>query len=241
MTLVRFVFFILLPQLLTVVGLSQTVTSINNGSVNITPSYTLMSGASYTVTGDVKNTGNTTITSNVHVNVAIDTSSVLGTTKYYWRSTKTYNMSGFAPNATFPFSVSDAATPANGYKINGGGITVVVWTSVGPLPTDASATLDSVFTKIYIIPVAQNIFENEFEETSIHIQNPAHSYLNFDITNNTAIESISLTDALGNLVTEITNQLNKPINIEHLKSGLYYLRFYNKEKNKSIQKKIIIY
>lgn len=234
----RYAILLITTCLITLATYSQTLTTISNHTVLISPSYTINSGATYTVTGEVKNTGTSTINNNVHINVAIDTSSTFGLHKYYWRATKTYSVTNFNPNNTFAFSVSDAATPPNGYKTSGNGVSVVVWTSVGFLPNDSTTTLDSVFTTIYILPLPQSINDNHFETTPIHIQNPAHSVLNFSISD-LKFDEINLLNSDGKLIEKFNNT-DLRFNVSHLPIGIYFLSFYNQEKNKYFTKKIII-
>lgn len=213
-------------------GNSQTLTTVSNNTVLISPSYTINSGTTYTVTGEVKNVGSATINNNVHVNVAIDTSSANGIKKYYWRSTKTYSVTNFLPNATFPFSVNDAATVPNGYKTTGNGVTIVVWTSVGPLPNDNSATLDSVFTTIYILPLPQSIQEELMQKELIKLPNPITQNIQFTNTDNWIIDLIDING-------KIIELKDFKLDILNYSKGFYLLRFRDLNMN-TLTKKILI-
>lgn len=236
---------------------AQTKVSINNATVNIIPSYTVNNGTSISITGHVKNVGTTTITANVHVNMAIDTSST-GTPKYFKRSTKTTPVVDFAPNAIFNFTVTDVADSGNGYKIAGNGTTIVVWTVVG-LSTDTITALDSVLTTIYVIDVTDIEDWKDSDNQSIFIQNPTLGgilNIEFLILNNEHIV-VELINSQGKcLLKEIvsthisthselpsggsTATNNLKLNINNCESGVYYLNFYNKEQNKTSTKKVII-
>lgn len=214
---------------------AQPLVSIDGATANIAPSYTINSGDTYTVTGLVKNVGTTSFTNNVHVNVAIDTSSFVGTPKYYWRTTKTYSAMSMTLNATFPFEVTDVASPPNGYKTSGGGITVVIWTSAGLLPNDSTTTKDSVFTTIYILPVPQSINDvSSFEQHPIYFNNPA-SYLLYLNYNSTIYTNIELEDANGKLISKIEGS---NLNVSNYSKGIYYLKCHST--NTTLTKKIII-
>lgn len=104
---------------------AQPLVSINGGTVQITPSYTINNGTSFSVTGSLKNVSTYSVTNTVHVHLAIDTSST-STPKYEIRSTHTYSVTNFLPSQTFTFDVSDVGSDANKYKVNGNGTTVVV-------------------------------------------------------------------------------------------------------------------
>lgn len=73
---------------------AQPLVSINGGTVQITPSYTINNGTSFSVTGSLKNVSTYSVTNTVHVHLAIDTSST-STPKYEIRSTHTYSVTNF--------------------------------------------------------------------------------------------------------------------------------------------------
>ncbi len=220
---------------------AQTKVSINNTTVNISPSYTVNNGTAISITGQVKNVGATTITGNVHVNVAIDTSST-GTPKYFKRSTKTTPVVGFAPNAIFSFTATDVVDSGNGYKIAGNGTTIVIWSVVG-LSTDTTTALDSVFTNVYVIDVTDIKDWSDFENQNIIIQNPAIEILNVKLKMLNEPITIDLINENGIVLnSKIAEPLIQHLsfNIQNLTNGLYYLNFYNKEKIKIGAKKVII-
>lgn len=221
---------------------AQTV-GVFNHTIAISPSYTLNNASTFFVTGSVVNTGNTVFTNNVHVYLAIDTSST-STPKYALRSTTTYSVTNFAPNQTFTFNVTDVGADANGYKVNGGGTTVVIWPIVASITNTASIS-DSANATIYIT-LPNSLYElNQFEESDIHIQNPTEGMLNVKCSMLNEPITIELINSNGSLLLSKTSELepqtqNLTFNIQHFSSGIYYLRFYNKQLNKVITKKIIL-
>lgn len=234
----------LLICLITIKANAQTV-GVFNQTIAVTPSYTLNNASTFSVTGSVVNAGNTAFSNNVHVNLGIDTSST-STPKYVWRSTTTYSVTNFLPNQTFTFNITDVGSGTNGYKINGGGTTIIVWPIVGSI-TNTISTKDTASTIIYItVPNSLNEL-NQFEGSSIYIQNPATEVLNFEfsvpmaIGINTEPILLELINSQGQclLVQTVTTQ-NSKFSIQHFSSGIYYLRFYNKQLNKLITKKLII-
>ena len=225
----------LLFSFVSLIFCAQPLVSIDGTTVNIATSYTINSGDTYTVTGMVKNVGTTSFTNNVHVNVAIDTSSFAGVPKYYWRTTKTYSAMSMSLSATFPFAVTDVASTPNGYKTSGGGVTVVIWTSVGIVPNDSTTTKDSVFTTLYILPLPQSINEFDFfEKNPIYFNNPVTSmlYLSYEPTTYTSIE---LEDTYGKFISKIDSYT---LNVSNYSKGIYYLKCHSA--NTTITKKIII-
>ena len=221
---------------------AQTV-GVYNQTIAVTPNYTLSNASTFSVTGSVVNTGNTVFSNNVHVYLAIDTSSTT-TPKYALRSTTTYSVSNFAANQTFTFNVTDVGSGANGYKINGGGTTIIVWPVVGSI-TNTLSTTDTASTIIYIT-VPNNVDElNQFEESSIYIQNPTNETLNVKCSILNEPITIELINSNGSLLlsktSERTPQIqNLTFNIQNFSHGIYYLRLYNKQLQKIITKKIII-
>ncbi len=218
----------------TLVGLlakAQTMVSIVDATVAISPSYTVNNGTFFTASGSVKNVGTTTINNQVHVHMAIDTSST-STPKYYLRSTRTYSVTNFLPSQTFTFDVSDNADNANSYKINGGGTTVIIWAVVG-FPTNDSTTFDSVKATIYVLPLPQSINEMELFKSELNkLNNPVSENIQFANIENYSIELIDLNGSvmeIRNFKLEILNYTN----------GLYLIRFRDKQEHE-ITKKIII-
>lgn len=214
---------------------AQTKVSINNTTVTISPSYTVNNGTPITITGQVKNVGTTTVTANVHVNMAIDTSST-GTPKYFKRSTATTPVVGFAPNAIFNFTVTDVADSGNGYKIAGNGTTIVIWSVVG-LSTDTTTAQDSVFTNVYVIDVTSIEDWSDFESKVISIQNPLtdNIKLMYDEKLYTKVEL--LTSDGKRIQSAIENGY---LTISTLAKGIYYLSFTNSKTGQLFTKKIII-
>ena len=228
-------FIVLIAYLCFAPANAQVLAGIKNNTVSVAPGYTVSNGTNITVTGEITNIGVMPITDNVHVNLAIDTSTTT-TPKYYWRSTHSYPVSNFLAGSTFSFSISDMAAVANSYK--GGGTTIVVWTKVG-FPTDTTTTtIDSVKTTLYIIAVPVGLNElNEFENSDIKLQNPIHEnmQLNYDETIYTKVELLSLNGQSTLALIE-----SKALSINHLSKGMYLLRFYDYKTQTYITKKMII-
>lgn len=227
MSLKRVLFFILL---IFAFGLkAQTLVSIRNATVLITPGYTLSNVTSFTVSGSVKNAGTTTINADVHVNVAIDTSST-STPKYYLRSTHSYTLTNFLPGTDFPFLLSDVASNTNGYKVAGNGTTVVIWAVVG-FPTNTTTTLDSAKTNLYIPGSPTGMEEKSFlENNPVYIQNPVTDQLILRY-NHQEYKRVDMTDGNGKTVGLIWDAASTAIpefmvNVCHLPYGIYYIRFY---------------
>lgn len=209
---------------------SQNLVGILNQSITITPSYTVNNNTSINVIGQVVNTGTITITGTIHVNIAIDTSST-SIPKYYWRSTMSYPVSNFQPNATLAFSVSDVASGGNAYKVAGNGTTVVAWPVVG-LADDTLTCSDSAFANVYVLPIPQGI--NELEKLKKELDqwpNPIQENIILSHIENYQIE---LVDINGKVFFIENNE----IRIEDFTSGFYLLRISNK-KGDQINKKLI--
>lgn len=212
----------------------QTKVSINNSTVSVSPSYTLNNGTAISAMGQVKNTGTATITGNVHVNMAIDTSST-SIPKYYKRSTATTPVVGFAPNAIFNFTVTDVADGGNGYKIAGNGTTIVIWSVVG-LSTDTTTSLDSAFTNVYVIDLTSIDNWQDFENNILSIQNPLTENIQL-IYNKAIYTSLQLANVQGKCFNSAIKQ--DYLDISTLAKGLYYLTFIN-TKGEPFTKKIMI-
>lgn len=230
----------LLICLIAIKANGQTV-GVYNQTIAVSPSYTLNNASTFSITGSVVNAGNTAFSNNVHVNLGIDTSST-STPKYVWRSTTTYSVTNFAPNQTFTFNITDVGSGTNGYKTNGGGTTIIVWPIVGSI-TNTISTKDSAFSTIYItIPNSLNEL-NQFEESSIYIQNPANEMLNIKLKILNEITTVELIDVNGKSLSKTiadSSIQNLTFNIQHFQAGIYYLRFYHKLLHKVITKKVII-
>ena len=222
---------------------AQTSVGIYNYTIAVIPNYTLVSGSNFSVTGSVINTGNTSITNNVHVNLGIDTSSTT-TLKYVWRSTTTYSVTNLLPNSTFTFNVTDMGDPANGYKTNGNGTTIIIWPIIASITNTASVS-DTAKAIIFItLPNTLNDVK-AFENSVLILQNPAKGMLNVKCSILNEPLLIELRDANGALllkenISSLNNSQYFTFNIQHFPLGIYYLSFDNKNSHKTITKKIII-
>ena len=213
----------------------QTLVGITNQTVMVNPSNTVVNGSTVSVLGKFKNTGTTTITDQVHVNLAIDTSTT-GIPKYYWRSTQTHYVSGFEPDSTISFAVNDIASVANKYKGGGGGTIVIIWATVSN-PTNSITTSDSATTTIFIIDVPIGIEEvMNFEQWPIQFKNPISEQVQLKY-NDLFYTKVELMDVNGKCLEQCI--YNKTLHPEGLEKGLYFLRFYTETGN-YITKKIII-
>ncbi len=210
---------------------AQTLVGIYNHTLSISPNYTVNNNTSINVTGQVINLGTTNITGDIHVNIAIDTSST-SLPKYYWRSTMSYPVINLPPNGIISFNVSDVASDNNSYKVAGNGTTVVAWPIVGTL-NDSLTCADSAFTNIYILPLTQDITELGLLERQLqNIPNPLTQDIQFTNTENWTIVLIDM----NGKETEIRNF---KLEILDYSKGLYLFRFRNKDGN-NFTKKVII-
>ncbi len=227
-----FKYFYLVISILYLGSLSaQPIVGIANTTVQVSPSYTLISGSTFSVSGSVVNTGTTTISNTIHVHMAIDTSTT-STPKYYLRSTRSYSVTNFLLLQTLAFSVSDVANNANGYKVNGGGTTVVIWAVVG-FPTNDTTTYDSVKTSIYVLPLPQNIHHlEELNRFLNEVPNPINQPILFTNSNSWSVEIV---DVRGKVVA-LKNSILTPSDFVN---GCYLLKFKN-ERGFIISKKVII-
>lgn len=225
------IFFIVIIFLIFGHAGAQTLVGIANTTVQVSPSYTLITGSSFSITGSVVNSGTTAISNNIHVHMAIDTSTT-STPKYYLRSTHSYSVTNFLPLQTLAFSVSDVADNTNAYKVNGGGTTVVIWAVVG-FPTNDTTTYDSVKTSIYVLPLPQNIHNlEEVNRVLNELPNPINQPILFIKSQGWTIELIDLN---GKSIL-IKNQCLIP---QDFVNGCYLIKFIN-ETGIVISKKIII-
>lgn len=209
----------------------QPLVGALNSTVSISPSYTLTNNSSFSLNGSVVNIGTVTINSDVHVNLAIDTSTT-GNPKYFWRKTVSYPVTNFSPNQSFNFSINDVASNTNGYKIAGNGTTVVVWFAVG-VPNDSLSCIDSVFTNVYILPISQGIDElNQLKKDLIRLSNPVTNNIQFINSEKWTIELVSMDGAVHPIK-------DLELKVRDYSNGLYLLRFRNGQGDK-ISKKIII-
>lgn len=209
----------------------QPLVGVNNSSFTIAPSYTVNNNTSITITGKAINAGTVVINGNVHVNMAIDTS-LTSTPEYKWRKTVSYPVTNFLPNAIFNFTVTDVASNANGFKVNGGGTTVIVWCSVGT-SNDTLSVKDTAVNTIYVLPDVQSIQELNLLQLELNsLVNP----ITEDITlKNTTNYQIELIDVNG----KATVMQNSELKLHNLAKGLYVLKLKRENGNELIKKIII--
>ncbi len=220
--------------LLFVSAQAQTLVGISGSTLSVSPSNTVTNGTTVTVTGSVVNAGTTTITGALHVNLAIDTSST-STPKYALHSTATYSVFNFAPAATQTFVLTDVVSNTNQYRVTGNGTTVIVWPVSGVI-TNTITTKDSARTIIYISPTGANSIK-EFEASPIYLKNPVSEtiILNYDHSVYDRVELINMNgEIVLNAITDTT------LLVSNCSKGLYFLRFYNKNKIGSVTKKVLI-
>lgn len=81
---------------------------------------------------------------------------------------------------------------------------------------------------------------NNFDKSIFVYPNPASSILNFNITENIELLSISISDISGKNVMQIpySDSIQNKINLENLQSGVYFVKFTTKD-NVSVVKKIV--
>lgn len=218
---------------------AQNLVGIYNHTISISPSFTVNNNTSITVSGQVVNLGTTPFTGDIHVNIAIDSSST-STPKYYWRSTMSYPVVNFPPNGILLFNVSDIASDNNGYKVAGNGTTVVAWPIAGSL-SDSLTGNDSAFVNVYILPLAQSVNELELLEKQLqNLPNPLTQSIHFTNTENWAVELIDMNGKAIEILNDSSTKLsNHKLEISNYSKGLYLLHFKNKNGN-SVSKKIII-
>ena len=214
---------------------AQFSIGIHDYTLSVNPSYTVTNGSTIGVIGKFENKGTANINDNVHINLAIDTSST-STPKYYWRKTQTYAVSSFSVGGAQTFTITDIASAANGYKVGGGGTTIVIWGRVGLLPETVS-TNDSAFTNIYIIDVPQNLKDiYEFEQSPIYFKNPITETVELNYEE-TIYTNVQLNDINGKHIFDVCN---KTLIVNELPKGLYLLRFWNEVQHIYVTKRIII-
>ncbi len=216
----------------------QPLVGVYNSTFAISPSYTVSNNTSFTLTGMAINVGTVTINSNVHANMAIDTSSFSGIKKYYWRKTVSYPVTNFLPNATFNFAITDVASDVNGYKVDGGGTTVIVWFSVG-LPEDVLSCADTAMNTIYVLPTTQNLQEFQALENELKsMVNPITENIEFINAQGWKIELIDVTGKTCEISKFDIHSGNNQLKISNYAKGLYLLKFTN-DNGMQIAKKII--
>lgn len=215
---------------------AQISVGVSGHTISVSPGYTVTSGTTITVTGLIENTGTLDINDNVHVHLAVDTSST-SVPKYYWRSTRTYALANFLSTNTFSFNVTDVVSTTNGYKVAGNGATIVVWASVGS-PVGGQTTRDSAFSNVYMIGVPAGVDDlMNFENSPIYFKNPIteNVQLYYDENRYTLVELIN---ASGQLMPNSIK--DKILYIDTLEKGLYLLKFHTLLNGKQIIKKIVI-
>lgn len=215
----------------------QVLVGVHNHTIAISPSYTVANNTTITVTGEIANLGTASINNNLHVHMAIDTSST-SVPKYYLRITRTYSTSNFLPAQTFTFSLTDIASTSNSYKVSGnGGSTIIVWATVG-VPSASITTADSAFANVAIIVVPQGLHDLiKFESDAIIFPNPSSDIikLEYDETIYTKVELSSVNSQAPIILIN-----NKTFAIDYLSKGVYVLRFFNSKTETFITKKLII-
>ncbi len=229
----RILFFILLfGRVITV--RSQSQVAIYNNTISISPSYTVTDGTFITAIGFVVNTGTANISTNISLQMAINTSTS-GSASYSVVATHSFAVSSFSPGALESFSISTVASGANGFRTDGNGTTVVVW----PFITNSgfNTYADSAFTIVTIgEPTGIKELEVAFSKDVI-IQNPAGNIISL-VYNETVYATPELISVEGKLIAGVIS--NKVIFAEKLARGIYYIRFYHKEHNRYFTRKLIL-
>lgn len=90
------------------------------------------------------------------------------------------------------------------------------------------------------IGISLNTKNYEFDKSIFVYPNPTSSILNFNITENIELLSISISDISGKNVMQIpySDSIQNKINLENLQSGVYFVKFTTKD-NVSVVKKIV--
>lgn len=211
---------------------SQSSIGIVPGSVNISPSDTVVDGTPITVYGSFVNTGTVSLSGTVVVNMAIDTSSNTVPT-YILRNFSTYSVTAFASAAVQSFTITDTASGTNQYKTNGNGTTVVVW----PVFNGNINTTSDSSKKTIVVHLSNSIDDLvRFENDILKIKNPISQNVELKY-DNLIYQTVELTNSDGQVVQIIQNNI---LNVTLLSKGLYFLSFYNTHSGKRVTKKIII-
>ena len=202
-------------------------------SLTISPTTSVVNTSTYSVNGYYQNTGNTTLTGSLTINLAINTSTNT-TPNYVFRTSVNYYINSFTPSSIDPFSITDNASDANQYFIDGNGTTVVVWPVFS---YDNSTIHDSASTVVLVVADQVNVKEiQEFENNPLKISNPIVDNVQIEY-DDLIYKNVVVTDINGR---EIQIVRDKKFNIALLSKGLYYLNFYNSQSNKVITKKVLI-
>lgn len=221
--------------LLTLSAFVISLTAYCQGSLGITglaisPSGTVINASTITAQGSFVNTGAITLTGTITINLAINTSTN-STAVYVIRNSVPYTVTSFTPSSTHTFVVTDVASGANQYHVDGNGTTVVVW----PVMSNAS-TSDSAKTTLYV-QLPNGIEElAAFEQDLLKIENPLHHNvtLNYD---ELMYRSVELLNAQGQVVQVIQN---KTLYVNLLSPGIYYLNYHHTGSGRIVTKKLLI-
>lgn len=90
------------------------------------------------------------------------------------------------------------------------------------------------------VGISLNAKNYEFDKSIFVYPNPTSSILNFNITENIELLSISISDISGKNVMQMpySDSIQNKINLENLQAGVYFVKFTTKD-NVSIVKKIV--
>ena len=204
--------------------------SLGISSMTITPSGTITSGTGITVQGSFVNTGTLTLAGTVTVNLAINTSTT-STPNYVLRNSATYTVSSFTTSSTHTFVLTDVASGANQYIVDGNGTTVVVW----PVMTNVT-TSDSSKKVIFVnVPAGQDELA-AFGQELLKIRNPVSQniVLNYD---DLIYRRVELMNAQGQVVQLISD---KTLQVDFLSPGIYYLNFHQEGTGRIVTKKLLL-
>jgi hypothetical protein len=204
--------------------------SLGISSLTISPSGTVTNASTITAQGSFVNTGTLTLAGTVTVNLAINTSTT-STPVYVIRNSATYTVSSFTTATTHTFAITDVASGANQYRIDGNGTTVVVW----PVMSNAAAS-DSGKVTVYVqVP---NSLEDlaAFEQEILKIENPLYHNLTLKY-DELLYRTVELLNAQGQVVQVIQN---KTLDISLLSPGMYYLNYHHQRSGRIVSKKLLI-
>lgn len=221
--------------LLTLCAFVISLTTYCQGSLGITglsilPSGTVINTSTISAQGSFVNTGALTLAGSVTVNLAINTSTN-STPVYVIRNSATYTVSSFTTSSTHTFVITDVASGANQYRIDGNGTTVVVW----PVMSNVS-TSDSAKTTLYVQMPAGIEDLAAFEQDLLKIENPV--YHNISLKYDELIyRNVELLNAQGQVVQIIQN---KTLYVNLLSPGIYYLNYHHTGSGRVVIKKLLI-
>lgn len=221
--------------LLTLCAFVISLTAYCQGSLGITglsilPSGTVINTSTISAQGSFVNTGALTLAGSVTVNLAINTSTN-STPVYVIRNSATYTVSSFTTSSTHTFVITDVASGANQYRVDGNGTTVVVW----PVMSNVS-TSDSAKTTLYVQMPAGIEDLAAFEQDLLKIENPV--YHNISLKYDELIyRNVELLNAQGQVVQIIQN---KTLYVNLLSPGIYYLNYHRTGSGRVVIKKLLI-